>query len=246
LLGGFRILKQCQPVAFRAGGKAEVLLSALALRRGKGLARETLLDTVWPDSEPQLAAQSLNTLVYSLHRLLGDAIGGAAPIVHGDHFYRLNVEAGVSVDVDEFLTLAEEGDDFVLAGDEEEAAERYTRAIAFYEGDLIGATNVQGVIERERVRAICIGLLWRLAEHEYTSGRFAASREIAQRLLSMDPCREDAHRLIMRCYVRTCERAQALRQYRVCETVLRQDFDAGPEQATRALFNQVRVDPSIV
>jgi len=246
LLGEFRVLKHGQTVTFRSGGKAEVVLSTLALRRGKGLARTALLDAVWPDTERQLAAQSLNTLVYSLHRQLGDALGGATPSVHEDHFYRLNSEAGVSVDVDELLSLADEGDGLARAGDEAAAGERYARAVELYSGDLTGGTSVHDVIERERVRALCIRVLWNLVQYEYSRERFSASLELAHRLLSTDPCREDAHRLIMHCYLRTGERAQALRQYRVCETVLREEFDALPEAATRTLFNQVRVDPSRV
>ncbi|NTU64270.1 MAG: alpha/beta hydrolase, partial [Chloroflexi bacterium] len=68
----------------------------------------------------------------------------------------------------------------------------------------------------------------------------------ASRLLTVDPCREDAHRLAMRCYARRGERAQALRQYQVCETVLRSEFDAVPEPATRQLFDQIRLSPASV
>lgn len=50
----------------------------------------------------------------------------------------------------------------------------------------------------------------------------------------------------MRCYVRQGERAEALRQYRLCESVLRVEFDALPEPATTALFAQIRLDPGSV
>ncbi|HET7380215.1 MAG TPA: bacterial transcriptional activator domain-containing protein, partial [Gaiellales bacterium] len=58
-----------------------------------------------------------------------------------------------------------------------------------------------------------------------------------------DPCREDGHRTAMRCYVRRGERAQALRQYQMCEVILREEFNATPEPATRALFDKVRLAP---
>jgi hypothetical protein len=50
----------------------------------------------------------------------------------------------------------------------------------------------------------------------------------------------------MRCCVRSGERAQALRQYRLCVDILRSEFDALPEPATVALFDQVRRDPGSV
>jgi Flp pilus assembly protein TadB len=39
------------------------------------------------------------------------------------------------------------------------------------------------------------------------------------------------------------QRVQALRQYQLCERLLRQTFDAVPEPATRALFDRLRLDP---
>ena len=60
------------------------------------------------------------------------------------------------------------------------------------------------------------------------------------RLLARDSCREDAHRLVMRCYVKRGERAAALRHYQVCADLLRVEFDASPEPATVALFEQIR------
>jgi hypothetical protein len=50
----------------------------------------------------------------------------------------------------------------------------------------------------------------------------------------------------MRCHVRRGERAQALRQYRLCESVLRSEFETDPEPATKALFEQIRLDPDSV
>jgi hypothetical protein len=49
----------------------------------------------------------------------------------------------------------------------------------------------------------------------------------------------------MRVHVRRDERAQALRQYQVCEHVLRREFDAMPEALTCELFDQIRAGPLI-
>ena len=62
-------------------------------------------------------------------------------------------------------------------------------------------------------------------------------------LLAQDPCREDAHRMMMRCYVRQGERAEALRHYHLCENVLRTEFDAAPEPAPMELFELIRLHP---
>jgi hypothetical protein len=47
----------------------------------------------------------------------------------------------------------------------------------------------------------------------------------------------------MRCYVRRGERAAALHHYQVCIDMLQTEFDAVPETATIALFDQIRLAP---
>ena len=71
-------------------------------------------------------------------------------------------------------------------------------------------------------------------------------RAVGVRLLGVDPCREDAHRMTMRAYVRLGARAQALRQYNICRLVLAEEFDATPEPATEQLFQLVRTDPGLI
>jgi DNA-binding SARP family transcriptional activator len=102
------------------------------------------------------------------------------------------------------------------------------------------------VVERERLRVRYLTLLARLADVHFSQGEYDACLGLAWRLLGHDPCREDAHRLVMQCYTRLGERAHALHQYRLCADILRAEFDAAPEAATLALFDQIRLSPERV
>jgi DNA-binding SARP family transcriptional activator len=243
MLGRFCLLKDGHPITMRSGGKIKSLLSSLALRQEYALPRESLLSALWPDSDTALACQSLNSLIHHLHRLLGDELGGAMPVTHADDYYRLNVEAGVGLDIALFDTLVAAGDRQLRAGNNAAALELFNRAIPLYRGDLCTSADTLAIVERERLRASFLNLLARLADHHFEAGDYSACLDYALRLLSHDPCREDAHRLVMRCYVRRGERAQALRQYRLCERVLQTEFSAVPEPTTQALFEQVRLNP---
>ena len=221
------------------------MLCHLALRPDPGLTRDALRGTLWPDSEPHRAAQSLNSLVHSLNKRLGDALGAAAPVVLVDGCYRLNVEAGVRVDAACFDALAAAGERAAATGDRDSEAMFYRRALDLYRGDLCSAvTDLHAVIEGERLRALALTLRARLAEAHYDHGDYETCLDQTLELLAADPCREEAHRLAMRCYLRRGERAQALRQYRLCEQVLRCEFDAPPEAATTALYDRLRLDPT--
>ncbi len=84
LLGSFRLAKAGQAVRLSCGGKAEGVLFHLALRHAQRVPRDTLIDLLWPETDRALANQSLNSVAYSLHKLLGDAIAVAAPLVCED------------------------------------------------------------------------------------------------------------------------------------------------------------------
>jgi DNA-binding SARP family transcriptional activator len=246
LLGQFSLVKAGTEIAVREGGKIHSLLGRLALRPHSGLHRENLMVALWPEREPRLASQSLNTLIYSVHRLLGDGIGGAPPVLQAGGSYKLNLEAGIVVDLAYFEGFAAEGDRQAQTGNEVLAAHAYRRAIHCYRGDLVDGGEIRALLERERLRSTYLTVLARLADYSFRCRKYDESLETALRLLLEDPCREDAHRLVMRCHVRRGERAQSLRQYRLCEEILKAEFEAVPEPVTKELFEQVRLDPSEV
>jgi DNA-binding SARP family transcriptional activator len=246
LLGSFRLLIRDQPVVLRGRGKGEAILSRLALRPDDVVARDTLLDAIWPGSEPALAGQSLNSLIHSLHKLLRGALSGAPPILYTGGGYQLNLAAGVTVDVATFDRLAMVGRDHMRAGHPDVAVIAYSRAVKLYRGDLGAQADTFAIIERERLRALYLTLLADLADYHHACGDFTECLARSLALLAHEPAREDAVRLAMRCYVRRGERAQALRQYRLCQQILSTEYDAAPEPATTILFDQVRLDPTSV
>lgn len=243
LLGNFRLLMAGELVAIRASGKRETLLAHLALQSSRRVSRERLAQALWPKSEPVLASQSLNSLIYTLQKLLGPALQGVAPILHKDGYLQLNVEAGIGIDVSCFDQLLDLASRQMQLGDTAAARAAFHRAAELYRDDLYQPVGGQITVERERLRARYLTLLAQLAEQYYQQGDYHTCLEYLWRLLARDPIREDAHRLIMRCFVQRGERAAALRQYHVCVDLLRAAFNAEPEPATVALFEQIRGRP---
>ncbi len=246
LLGNFRLFKGNQPIAVRNNGKMEALLCTLALRGEQGIPRDQLLQAIWPESDNStLAGQALHSLVHYLHKSLGGIIG-AAPILHVDGYYCLNTQSGIAVDVGQFEALINAANRDWRAGKYPSAVELYRHALDLYRGDLCSSTTIHALVERERLRALHLTVLARVADFYFADEDYAGCLDYASRLLRFDPCREDAHRFMMRCYVRLGERAQALRQYRLCAAVLQAEFEATPELATTALFHSIQSDPGSV
>jgi DNA-binding SARP family transcriptional activator len=246
LLGGFRVIKAGAEVRMRNGGKSTTLLSSLALGNNYRVSRQFLLSALWPGSEETRAAHALSSMIHALRGSLGDALGGAPPVVYTAGAYELNVDAGVGVDIAYFDTLASAAERQLRAGDTAAAVCSWLQAVDLYRGDVCAFDDLRAVVERERLRALQLSLLARLADEYFRQHDYAEALGYARRLLAHDPCREDAHRLVMRCHVRLGERAQALRQYRTCWQILVAEFDARPEPLTDALYERVRLDPGSV
>ena len=246
VLGSFVLLKSGSTVELRSGGKVEMLLAELAVRADGGAPREELMTTIWPGSDPPLASHSLNELVSSLHRQFSDVLGGDGPVIRAGGRYRLNMSAGVGLDIAAFEAAADAGDAWLRSGDVDAGRRAYAEALALYRGDLCIASDVRHIVDRERLRMRYLGLQSALADSLFEERDYRGALERSLDLLSHDPCREDAHRLVIRCYMRLGERAQALRQYQLCRTILRTEFEAEPEAATTALYHKVRLDPASI
>src|SRR6185312_3587596 len=62
----------------------------------------------------------------------------------------------------------------------------------------------------------------------------------AQRLLQLEPAREETHRMLMRLYAAAGQRTQALRQYRQCRDTLDRDLQASPDAETESLHGKIQ------
>jgi DNA-binding SARP family transcriptional activator len=246
LLGGFQVLKFGDPVTVRPGGKTELLLSRLALQEHNRASREWLLEVIWPESDLARASHALNSLVHATRKLLGDALGGESPVVSTGGSYALNTGAGISIDIAEFDALATQAESRFRAGDADRALPDSLAALTLYRGDLCMVDGVRGLVESERLRALHLSLLGQVADEYFRCENYRMALRYALRLLANDPCREDAHRLVMRCHVRLGERAQAFRQYKTCERTLAEEFGVRPEPLTVSLFEQVRTAPGAI
>ena len=93
---------------------------------------------------------------------------------------------------------------------------------------------------RESLRIELVNALDRLSRLELADRRIDDCIATAHRMLGVNPCREDAHRLLMRCYAAQGRIYQALRQYEFCSRVLGATVDACPAPDTTRLYRAIR------
>jgi LuxR family maltose regulon positive regulatory protein len=144
-------------------------------------------------------------------------------------------------DVEQFDERHEEGRRLEREGRPEEALAEYERAVELYGGDYLVEDLYEDwtMIERERLANAYVGMLDRLAAHYLEIGRIRESIEACYRVLEEDRCHEEGHRLLMRCYAKLGQRGRALRQYRLCERILGQEYGTAPSPETRSLRRSI-------
>ncbi len=98
--------------------------------------------------------------------------------------------------------------------------------------------------ERARIRGLAVDTMERLVTHYAEAGEAQSAIETAQRLLGLDAVREEAHRMLMRLYRDRGNRTAALKQYQICEKVLRRELDIEPEAETVRLYSEIRAGPA--
>jgi DNA-binding SARP family transcriptional activator len=213
--------------------KTQLLLAYLALNNGQRHPRDKLAALLWQDRPEEQARQSLRQCLFTLGKAIGD---DQPPLVLADR-NQLSLDSEcVAVDVWRFERH--------VAADSPEDLEQ---AAALYGGDLLDSLSFDDdsldawcAAERTRLPDQFYESLATLTSHYVDTLNLDAAIESGRRLVGLDPLREDAHRSLMRIYQRVGRRADALKQYRSCVDILRQELNVEPEAATTRLHQEIR------
>jgi DNA-binding SARP family transcriptional activator len=241
LLGPLVVAIGDVPVEPHLGSRARSLLAYLVTHREPWPSREMLSEALWPDARPDRGRNNLNVTVHGLRRGLRTATDDAV-VVHSGTGYRLHPSVRLWLDVDEFDDAVHAGRRHERAGAGERAIAEYERATVLYRGDLLVDEPYEEwpVPARDRLRLVWLDTVDRLSELHLEAGRYARSAELCRRLIEHDPCREEAHRRLMRCHSRQGQPHLALLQFRSCVRTLAAELRVQPDPSTIELYRRVR------
>src|SRR5262245_18745139 len=229
LLGGLRVrLGSGKPLSLSAK-KAQALLAYLAVRQGERSTRDAVAALLWGDTGDTQARQNLRQTLVALRKALPRTaleVNGRTMSLNG---------WSVEVDVLRFERLAGRG-----------SAAGAQQALAMYQGDLLEGFALREARfedwlrgERDRIRSHAIDAIERLSGRKVRRQAIDTAIRAGLRLLGVDPLQEPVHRSLMRLYLQSGRRAEALRQYRVCADTLQRELGVQPDVATRKLYEQV-------
>jgi DNA-binding SARP family transcriptional activator len=201
---------------------------------------DELAGALWPDVP---ASTARNRLHVALHRLRADlAAVDPRPVLVNEQGYAVDPRLRLDLDTDRFERHAGEGDDALRDNNPHEALTAYLAALGCYGGELLAGERDDewALLAREHYRVRLLELLGKAAQLAFDLDQPALTIDLGHRLLALDFCREDLHRLLMRAYAHLGQPQLALRQYQICARQLRLEFGLDPAPATVELFNKVR------
>lgn len=211
--------------------RAKALIAYLAMHSDRFISRDTLATLLWSYSASKQARQSLRQCLSCVRAALGQA---QASLETTRAAVRLRA-ADAEIDVHRFEALAQSTKSADLAA-----------ASALYHGEFLEGIDINSepfgewlTIERSRLASIACETLRRLAVLKSQTGDAASAIAAAQRLLSLDPLREDGHRILMELYAAEGRRSDALRQFETCREIIRRELGVEPDQQTLALIEQI-------
>jgi predicted ATPase/DNA-binding SARP family transcriptional activator len=211
--------------------KAAGIVKMLALEPTHRLHREQILDTLWPDLDPDAAANNFRYALHTARRILDS---GGTPLRDGQHL-TLGSPDAVQVDVQAFEAAVD------AAWRNNDPADFQT-ASNLYVGDLLPTDLYEEWLDARRtsLRTSYMAVLARLAGMYEELDDPARAIEAWQGLVTADPLREDACARLMLLLAQSGRRDEALARFDTLRDILDRELGVAPEPVTRQLAEAIR------
>jgi DNA-binding SARP family transcriptional activator len=247
LLCPFQVLLDGEPVSGWPNCRGKAIFKYLIAHRRRPIPKEVLMDTFWPDADPDCARNNLNVAVYGLRKILASVNASVSYVLFQDNHYLLNPDVAIWVDSEAFMEHVRRGKDLDRKGDRASAIAEYRAADTIYQGELLIDDRYEDWLLdlRQQFQDAYQHALEQLGEYHFTNGDYDFCIAYSGKILAVDACNEGAHRRLMRCYSRLGQPHLVVRQYRQCMETLSKELQLSPSQETRQLFMLVRAGQAI-
>jgi ATP/maltotriose-dependent transcriptional regulator MalT/DNA-binding SARP family transcriptional activator len=244
-LGGFRLWRGESMVEDKEweGHQPQLLLKAMLSHDPKGVPKDVLMEDLWPEASPELAEKNLKVNLHRLRKTLEptmDKMLGSSYVHLKANLVSLDPEL-CQVDLEEFLSLCQNGKKKEEAGEIKGAIFLYQQAMGLYGGEYLAEElyHSWAAVKREELRGKFIALLYRSAKLYEGQGSRRKAIDCYNALLESDPLAEPAYRSLMLLFDQRGMRNAALRAYQECRQSLQKTLNAEPEEATTAIYRKI-------
>ncbi|MFC1968047.1 BTAD domain-containing putative transcriptional regulator [Chloroflexota bacterium] len=224
--------------------KAKSILQYLMTRPQEPIAKDLIMEALWPEHDQQTASNSLKVAIHSLKKLLNyllDQKENFPCITFLQGGYLVNPEIDLWLDVEQFEQHWATGRRLEREGNATAAIREFELAEALYKCDYLEDRPYDEwtLLRRETLKDTYLIILGKLADHAMETSDYESCIIYCQRILAKEPCREDTYRRLIRCYSRLGNKNRSLHWYEICCRTILAEIDAAPDRETVALYHQL-------
>ena len=246
-LGSFQVEVDgnCIPVVDWRSKKALTLFKYLSSRPGKKIPRDSLIELLWSDSDPESSIHNLHTTVYNLRRSLfpkGKKGNNHSVISYRNGLYWFDPPDGFYTDVFDFQSMTKTGYELERV-DPDEALSVYLQALAIYGGDFLEEDLYEDwtIALRTNLREQYIEVALRTAELLVERRRdFSQAIQLCRNALNYDSTREKLHQAIIRYLLDQGRNVDAILQFKECVKILEDEVGLEPSEETCMLIQRLK------
>lgn len=213
------------------------LLIYLATKNRQPVLRELAIEELWPETEPERAQSRFSTTLWRLNKAMG-----GREVVEKTSTHTIVLSADVIVDIHLFDEVSAQ---FLS----EPSVSGWEQLSCFDIGrlhPLEGWYSLWALREKTRLENLWEACLEELLQLQRESGDISAALKTADRLLMLDPLREDIHAIKMQIFIEQERPAMAQHQFNKCAEVLHRDLGEEPGPALCKILAQSKVSSKIV
>ncbi|MGE5764557.1 MAG: BTAD domain-containing putative transcriptional regulator [Mycobacterium leprae] len=221
------------------GAQQRAVVVLLALEPGHAVSRTALMDGIWGDDPPDMAANTLQVYVSQLRKSLGR--GMIRTVGSG---YALG--AALRVDQDRFSDLVGEGSRQLERGELKTAGETLQEALGLWRGPALADVAEFPFAQTEvaRLEELRLAAIEQRIEADLACGRHRELVAELRALIAAHPFRERSYAQLMVALYRAGRQVDALRVYRDYRNRLDGELGLEPSAALQRLESDVlRQDP---
>ncbi len=244
-LGAFRVFRGRREVGADAWSRRQALalFRFLVAQRGHPVHRESIIETLWPDADPEDGMRHLKVLIHSVRRTLEPESKSGTDsrfLVRDDESYMVPADS-VWVDADRFSHLVRHGAVRASQRDTDGALDAFAEAGKLYGGDYMeGETFAEWCAgERAVLRELFLSAMERTVALSLERGDYGTAIETCRRALVTDPTREALHRALMRSLWGAGRVHESIQQFQEIARVLEHDLGVEPTVETRTLHEEL-------
>ena len=226
---------------------ARALCAYLCLHSGAAIRRERLATLLWPEQAQENALRNLRTALSRLRRGLGPLSEALHSANQSVMFELPQTDAWVDVLALQELSAA-------ISAHAHRRLEGCPRCLVaaqqianLYAGDFLAGFTLESEtfwewasLQRESFHRTALDVITALSSYHLHCRAWSEAERYARQALRLEPWREESHRHLMQALAGGGQRTAALRQFHLCQQVLRREFAADPEAATVALYERIR------